>query len=55
MGTGLSERLRKPGVYVALARKLAVIMLAMWKSGDRYHPYHDIPKESLASSLNHKS
>jgi hypothetical protein len=23
---------------VALARKLATIMLAMWKTGDHYHP-----------------
>jgi len=39
-GTELSERLRKPGVYVALARKLALTMLAIWKSGDRYDPYY---------------
>jgi transposase len=37
---GLSERLRKRGVQVAVARKLAVIMLAMWKSGQRYDPSH---------------
>jgi hypothetical protein len=39
-GTALSERLRKPGVYVALARKLAVTMLAIWKSGEHYDPYY---------------
>jgi transposase len=39
-GADLSERLRKPGVYVALARKLAVTMLAIWKSGEHYNPYY---------------
>jgi transposase len=39
-GAVLSERLRKGGVQVAIARKLAVIMLAMWKSGERYDPFH---------------
>jgi len=39
-GTKLSERLKKRGVYVALARKLAVTMLAIWKSGDAYSPYY---------------
>lgn len=38
-GTNLSDRLRKSGVHVALARKLAVTMLAIWKSGQRYEPY----------------
>lgn len=38
--TGLSARLGKGGVRAAVARKLAVIMLAMWKSGERYKPYH---------------
>lgn len=38
-GAALSERLRKPGVHVALARKLAVTMLAIWKSGEPYDPY----------------
>lgn len=35
-GTGLCQRLRRRGVYVAVARKLAVMMLAMWKSGEHY-------------------
>jgi len=39
-GTDLSGRLSKRGVYVALARKLAVTMLAIWKSGEHYDPYH---------------
>jgi transposase len=36
----LSERLHRRGVYVAVARKLAIMMLAMWKSGERYDPHH---------------
>jgi transposase len=36
--TNLSERLSKRGVHVALARRLAVTMLAIWKSGDHYDP-----------------
>lgn len=44
-GTNLSERLKKRGVCVALARKLAVTMLAMWKSGERYEPYHGVSKK----------
>ena len=39
-GAALAERLGKPGVHVALARKLAVVMLAIWKSGEDYHPYY---------------
>jgi transposase len=39
-GAGLSCRLRKGGVHVAVARKLAITMLAVWKSGERYNPYH---------------
>jgi transposase len=36
---GLSGRLKKRGVQTAVARKLAVTMLAMWKAGQRYEPY----------------
>jgi transposase len=39
-GSDLSERVKKRGVYVALGRKLAVTMLAMWKSGEHYVPHH---------------
>lgn len=39
-GENLGERLRRGGVKVAIARKLAITMLAIWKSGDRYQPYH---------------
>lgn len=42
-GAALSERLRKRGVQVAIARKLAITMLAMWKSGERYDPYRGTP------------
>jgi transposase len=37
-GAGLSERLGKRGVQTALARRLAVTMLAMWKTGKPYDP-----------------
>ena len=36
----LQERLGRMPSRVALARKLAVIMLAIWKSGDRFSPMH---------------
>jgi hypothetical protein len=38
-GSSLSERLKKRGVNSAVARKLAVTMLAMWKSGESCTPY----------------
>ena len=44
-GTKLSERLNKCGVHVALARKLAVTMLAIWKSGEHYDPYYGAPEK----------
>jgi len=44
----LSQRLKKRGVHVALARKLAVTMLSMWKSGEQYDPYHGVSREKLA-------
>lgn len=37
-GAALSERLRKGGIHAAVARKLAITMLAMWKSGQCYDP-----------------
>jgi transposase len=36
----LSKRLGKRAVQAAVARKLAITMLAMWKSGLPYDPYH---------------
>ena len=36
----LQQRLGRIPSRVALARKLAVIMLAIWKSGDRFDPMH---------------
>lgn len=39
-GRQLVERAGKRRAHVAVARKLAVIMIAMWKSGDRYDPHH---------------
>jgi transposase len=38
----LSGRLKKRGVQTAVARKLAVTMLAMWKAGQEYKPYPDV-------------
>lgn len=35
----LSERLRTRGVQTAVARKLAVTMVAMWKAESRYQPF----------------
>jgi transposase len=52
-GTALSERLRKPGVHVALARKLAVTMLAIWKSGAHFDPYHGASAARLEAGSNH--
>jgi hypothetical protein len=34
------ERTSKRQVQVAVARKLAVTMIAIWKSGERYDPHH---------------
>jgi transposase len=34
---------------IALARKLAVIMLAIWKSGDRFQPMHHLPVAAAQS------
>jgi transposase len=39
-GAALAERATKRQAHVAVARKLAVLMLSMWKSGERYQPYH---------------
>jgi transposase len=41
-GASLMERTTKRQAQVAVARKLAVTMIAMWKSGERYNPYHGI-------------
>ena len=51
-GAGLSERLGKRGVQTALARRLAVTMLAMWKTGEPYDPdrgafKRQIPEETI--------
>ncbi len=39
-GVSLTGRMTNKKAQVAVARKLAVTMLAMWKSGQRYDPYH---------------
>ncbi len=36
----LQQRLGRTPSRVALARKLAVIMLTIWKSGDHFNPMH---------------
>lgn len=53
-GAELSERLKKSAVHVALARKLAVTMLAIWKSGEHYDPHFEPSAktpEVLATSI----
>jgi hypothetical protein len=35
---------------VALARKLAVVMLAIWKSGQSYDPWRGVPESERPSS-----
>jgi len=43
----------KPGkrkVVVAIARKLAVLMLAIWKSGESWNPLHRVPAASPADA-----
>jgi transposase len=49
-GALLAGRLRKGGVHVAIARKLAVTMLAMWKTGERYDPYRARSKTDFATA-----
>jgi len=39
---GLSSRLQKKGVQTAVARKLAVTMVAMWKAEKAYEPYPNL-------------
>ena len=50
-GASLSERMRKRGVQVAVARKLAVTMLAMWKSGACYDPFYGAAVPNLAAEV----
>jgi hypothetical protein len=38
-GRRLMERRSNLQTHVAVARKLAVVMIAMWKSGQRYDPH----------------
>lgn len=45
----LQERLSRTPSRIALARKLAVIMLAIWKSGDHFNPVH---RSSIAGGPN---
>jgi len=52
-GAGLSDRLGKGGVHVAVARKLAVTMLAMWKSEEPFDPYHGTSRADLATEAEH--
>jgi transposase len=47
--TELSGRLKPRGVHTAVARKLAVVMLSMWKSGQPYTAYPDIVSEPSAT------
>ena len=47
---GLSRRLGKGAVYTAVARKLAVTMLAMWKTGDAYDPMRSCCRSTPAGA-----
>lgn len=56
-GISLRERSGSGRARVAVARKLAIVMLAMWKSGRPYEPYppsystkHDLPLWKAAGS-----
>ena len=51
-GLALSARAGPGKARVALARKLAVLMLALWKSGERYDPEFGVerrPKDAMIS------
>ena len=45
-GAKLVERRGKGQAHVAVARKLAVIMISMWKSGSPYDPQHGLTLQS---------
>ena len=42
---GVESRRGRLKSRVALARKLATVMLAMWKTGDHYRPLPAIPSD----------
>jgi len=46
-GTSLMERTAKRQAQVAVARKLAVAMMAMWKSGSSYDPFYANPARNI--------
>ena len=47
----IEQRRGRPRARIALARKLAVVMVAMWKSGESYHPRTVRPPSSRESDL----
>lgn len=47
--SSVEQRRGRDRARVALARKLAVIMLAMWKKGERYQPRMSVRQTDGAS------
>ena len=47
---GLSRRLQKNVVQTAVARKLAVTMLAMWKTDKEYEPYPNLGRARVITA-----
>jgi len=45
-GKALAARSNRKTAVVALARKLAVLMLTIWKNGSRYEPERSLPRPS---------
>jgi transposase len=50
-GNGLSERTGKRRAQIAVARKLAVIMIAMWKSNAPYDPTRGLADKEIARAI----
>jgi transposase len=48
---GLAGRLRNRGVQTAVARKLAVTMLAMWKAEEQYQPYPSLRERPINADI----
>jgi transposase len=46
---GRGGRAAKRKAVVAIARKLSVILLALWKSGEAYHPLREAPATGMAA------
>jgi hypothetical protein len=54
-GTSLGERIGKRRAVTAVARKLAVTMIAMWKHNDSYDPGCGLPRGAAGlETVNHQ-